>query len=106
MDGQVGVEGRIHSDAIKNTIGETITRFIGAYAQGSIQQGSLGAAPGGSENGLKNAVAETANARADAWGEDLKKEKKWIELEAGTESYAVLTQSFVFRDPGATYGGH
>jgi len=106
LDGQVGVEGRVHSDALKNTIGETITRFIGAYAQGSMQQGSLGSAPGGSENGLKNAVAETAKARADAWGEDMKKEKKWIELEPGTESVAVLTQSFLFRDPGATYGGH
>ena len=64
----------------------------------------MGAAPGGAENGLKNAVAETAKARADTWAEDLKKEKKWIELEAGAESFAVLNQPFSFRDPGATYG--
>lgn len=104
LDGQVGVNGYVHSEALKNTIGETISRFIGAYAQGSMQQGVLGAAPGGADNGLKSAVAETAKDRADAWAEDLKKEKKWIELDPGQESYAILDQSFPFRDPGATYG--
>lgn len=104
IDGQGGVEGRIHSEALKNTIGETVTRFIGAYAQGAMQQGVMGAQPGGAENGLKNAVAETAKLRADSWAEGMKKERSWIELDAGAESLAVLNQSFSFRDPGSTYG--
>lgn len=104
LDSQIGMEGRVHSEAVKNAVGQTITRFIGAYAEGSIQRGALGASDGGSENGLKNAIAETAKDRAEAWAEDMKKEKKWIELEAGQEAFAVLTQAFSFRDPGSTYG--
>jgi type IV secretory pathway VirB10-like protein len=104
LDGQVGVEGVIHSEAMKNTIGQTVTRFIGAYAEGSMQRGALGANQGGNENGWRNAVAETAKDRTEAWAEDMKKEKKWIELKAGTELFAVLTQPFVFRDPGSFYG--
>ena len=103
-DGQVGVEGKVHSDALKNTVGQTLTRFIGAYAEGSMQRGALGGNPGGSDNGWKNAVAETAKDRADAIAEDLKKEKRWIEISPTTEFYAVLTGSFVFRDPGTTNG--
>lgn len=103
-DGQVGVEGRVYSEAVKNTIGQTITRFIGAYAEGSMSRGQLGASEGGHSNGMKNAIAETAKDRANTWAEDLRKEKKWIELEAGTESLAVLNQAFTFRDPGATNG--
>ena len=103
-DGQAGVDGNLHSEAIKNAVGQTVTRFIGAYAEGSMQKGSFGASQGGSDNGLKNAVAETAKDRADAWAEDMKKEKKWIELQAGVELTAVLTQPFLFRDPGAVYG--
>ena len=104
QDGQVGVNGKIHSDALKNTVGQTLTRFIGAYAEGSMQRGALGASEGGRDNGLKNAIAETAKDRAEAWAEDMKKERKWIELRAGSEFYAVVTQPFTFRDPGATYG--
>lgn len=104
QDGQVGVNGKIHSDAVKNTIGQTLTRFIGAYAEGSMQRGPLGANQGGGDNGLRNAVAETAKDRAEAWAEGMKKERKWIELKAGAEFYAVVTQAFTFRDPGATYG--
>lgn len=99
-DGQVGIEGKIHSNAMKNTVGQTLTRFIGAYAEGSMQRGALGSNPGGSDNGLKNAVAETAKDRAEAWAEDLKKEKKWIELSSGTQFFAVLKEPFTFRDPG------
>lgn len=104
QDGQVGVNGKIHSDALKNSIGQTLTRFIGAYAEGSMQRGPLGANQGGSDNGLRNAVAETAKDRAEAWAEGMKKERKWIELSSGAEFYAVVTQAFTFRDPGATYG--
>ena len=103
-DGQVGLEGHVHSDALKNTVGQTITRFIGAYAEGSMQKGAMGSSQGGNENGFKNAVADTAKDRADAWAESMKKERKWIELSAGSEFLAVLNQSFLFRDPGATYG--
>ncbi len=103
-DGQVGVAGKVHSEALKNTIGQTLTRFIGAYAEGSMQRGPMGSNQGGSDNGLRNAVAETAKDRAEAWADDLKKENRWIEVSNGTEFYAVLTQSFAFRDPGATYG--
>lgn len=103
-DGQVGVEGAIHSNAIKNTVGATLTRFIGAYAQGSMQTGILGAGPGGNENGWKNAIAQTANDQANALAEDLKKQERWIELSPQTEFFAVLTNNFVFRDPGATNG--
>lgn len=103
-DGQVGIEGNVHSNAVQNTVGATLSRFIGAYAEGSMQRGSWGGNPGGGDNGLKNAIAETAKDRADAFAEGLKKEKRWIELDAGAEFYAVLTSNFVFRDPGATYG--
>jgi hypothetical protein len=37
-------------------------------------------------------------------GEDMQKERKWIELESDTETVAVLNQPFTFRDAGATYG--
>jgi type IV secretory pathway VirB10-like protein len=104
QDGQVGIDGTIHSNAVKNTVGATLTRFIGAYAQGSMQTGILGAGPGGNENGWKNAIAQTANDQANALAEDLKKQKRWIELSSQTEFYAVLTNNFVFRDPGAING--
>lgn len=104
QDGQVGIEGTIHSNAVKNTVGATLTRFIGAYAQGSMQTGILGAGPGGSENGWKSAIAQTANDQANALAEDLKKEKRWIELSPQTDFFAVLTNNFVFRDPGAVNG--
>lgn len=103
-DGQVGIEGIIHSDAVKNTVGQTLTNFIGAYAQGSMQTGMFGQNPGGSENGLKNAIAQTAQNRASSMAENMKKERTWCELQAGASLAVVLTQSFQFRDPGATYG--
>jgi hypothetical protein len=64
----------------------------------------LGATQGGVQNGLDNAVAKTAQDRANAFGEDMKKEHQWIDLQAGTPVVAVLSQSFVFRDPGAMNG--
>lgn len=103
-DGQVGVDGNVKSEALKNTVGQTLTRFIGAYAEGSISRGQSGANVGGHENGMKNAIAETAQDRANGLVEDMKKEKKWIELQMGAEFYTVLNQPFLFRDPGATYG--
>ncbi len=103
-DGQVGVGGNVHSDGMKNAAGQTLTRFVGAYAAGSMNTGAFGANQGGNTNGLRNAIAQTATDRANAMGEDLQKERKWIELENGAETIAVLNQPFTFRDAGATYG--
>ena len=103
-DGQVGIEGNVHSNGLKNTVGATISRFVGAYAQGSMQTGFLGANPGGADNGWKNAVSQTASDEANSLADGLKKERKWIELDPSSEFFAVLTANFVFRDPGATNG--
>lgn len=102
-DGQGGVEGNVHSEAFKNTVGQTLTRFVGAYAEGSIQRGALGANNGGEDNGMKNAIAETAKDRAESLAQDMQKEKKWIELNPNSEFFAVLNSPFLFRDPGS-YG--
>jgi len=104
IDGQMGIEGNVHSDSFKNTAGQLASRFISAFAEGSMSRGSLGASPGGSDNGLKNAVAETARDRGEAWADDLKRQKKWIEIETEEPFLAVLTQAFTFRDPGTLYG--
>lgn len=103
-DGQVGIKGNVKSEALKNTVGQTLTRFIGAYAEGSMSRGQLGSNEGGHQNGMKNAIAETAKDRANSWAEDMNKEKKWIELKMGMEFYTVLNQPFRFNDPGATNG--
>ena len=100
-DNQVGIEGNIHSNAVTNTVGQVLTEFVGAYAQGSMSSGMLGESDGGVQNGLKSAVAQTAKDRANSFGENLKKEHKWIDLPAGTMLTAILSQSFTFRDPGA-----
>lgn len=104
-DEQLGVEGNIKSNAFQNTAGLALTRFIGAYAQGSMSSGQLGAQSGGSQNGMKNAISATAEDRASAYAEDMKKQKKWIELTNGTQFMAVLNQSFIYREPGGTYSG-
>lgn len=103
-DGQVGISGNVHSDGMKNAVGQTLTRFVGAYAAGSMSTGMLGANQGGNANGLRNVIAQTATDRANAMGEDLQKERKWIELDAGIDTVAVLSQPFIFRDAGAMNG--
>lgn len=100
LSGHVGVQGKVHSKRGQNVAGGMITRFIGAYAEGSVSRGVLGASQGGSKNGLKTAIAETAKDQADSYAQDLKREKRWIELESGTDCLAVLKQPFAFRDPG------
>jgi type IV secretory pathway VirB10-like protein len=104
-DEQIGIEGNIKSDAIKNTIGQTFTGFIGAYAEGSMKTGEFGSQLGGRGNGIKSAIAKTAEDRASIYAEELKKQKKWIELSYGTQFIAVLNQSFIYKDPGGTNGG-
>jgi hypothetical protein len=103
-DGQIGVPGRTRSNVAENMVGATLSRFIGAYAEGAMERGSFGGNPGGANNGWKNAIAETAKDRADAFAEKLKKEKRWLELSPGEEFFAVLTSPFTFRDPGAAGG--
>ncbi len=100
-DGEAGVEGRIHSEAVKNTIGQAMTRFVGSYAEGAISRNQTGESSGGSDNGWKTAFAETAKERADIWAQNLKKIKRWIEVPAGTKAIAIITQPFRFRDPGS-----
>lgn len=103
-DGQSGLQARVRSESIKNAIGQTLTKFVGAYAAGSINTGAFGANPGGSRNGLRTAIAETATERATAMGEALQKERKWAELHSGQVVNTVLNQPFTFRDPGSAYG--
>jgi type IV secretory pathway VirB10-like protein len=104
-DEQLGVEGNIKSKALQNTAGFAFSRFIGAYAQGSMSSGQLGAQSGGSQNGMKNAISATAEDRANAYADDMKKQKKWIELTNGTQFMAILNQYFIYREPGGTYSG-
>lgn len=104
QDGQIGIEGVLHSDSLKNTLGQTITKFVSAYAEGSMQKGSFGANPGGSENGFKNAITETTKERAEAWAQDIQKTKKWIEIPSGSHSFALLNSNFQFTENGVFYG--
>lgn len=102
-DGQAGIYGDVKSNALKNVVGHTVTRFIGAYAEGSMTRSMLGVSTGGVENGLKQAISDTAKDQAEQWGNDLKKEKKWVEISSGTELQAVITTPFQFRDVGVIY---
>jgi type IV secretory pathway VirB10-like protein len=99
-DNQAGVEGEFHSDALKNTGGQMVSRFVGGFAQGSISRGPLGANDGGVQNGLMQGLADTAKDRTDAWSQDLKKPREWLELAIDQKFQSILSQPFVFRDPG------
>jgi hypothetical protein len=98
--GQVGVAGEVHSKGLRNTAGQFVSRFIGAYAEGSQQRDFLGNSQGGAQNGLLNAVGETAKDRTNSYAEDLKKEHQWIEIPKGKEITVILTQTFTFNEPG------
>lgn len=100
LDGQAGVEGVVHSNATMNMVGQTMTRLVGAYAEGSMERTAFFGSPGGRENGMKNAVSATAKDHADRIADDMKKEKVWLELKPDNDFYVLLTQSFQFRDPG------
>jgi type IV secretory pathway VirB10-like protein len=58
-DNQTGVDGDFHSDALKNTAGQMISRFVGGFAEGSISRGAMGASEGSVKNGIFQGVAET-----------------------------------------------
>ena len=102
-DGQPGVIGRVFSDGAKNTAGQILTTFVGGLAQGSMETDVLGRSKGGIENGLLGAVAATAQARAQSYGEKLKTEREWIELKSGTECDAVLSDSLQLQNGGDQY---
>lgn len=100
-DGQMGVSGETHSNGFRNAAGQFVTRFAGAYAEGSQQRDFMGNSQGGATNGLLNAVAQTAKDRTDDFATDLKKQHEWIELTEATAVDVILTQPFVFREPGS-----
>ena len=102
LDGHLGLTGRVHSDSWKNTSGKLISNFLAAYAQGSMTKGQNGSYEGGSDNGLKNAVSETAKSIGADFAEDLKKETSWCEVDG--DFLVLLTEPYVFRDPGGTGG--
>lgn len=101
--GQPGVSGKVFSDGMKNTAGQVLTTFFGGLAAGSMQTDIMGNSKGGIENGLLGAVAATAQARAQNYGEKLKTEREWIELNLGTECDAVLNDAFKFQEVGENY---
>lgn len=101
--GQPGVSGKVFSDGMKNTAGQVLTTFVGGLAAGSMQTDIMGNSKGGIENGLLGAVAATAQSRAQNYGEKLKTEREWIELNPGTECDAVLNESFKLQEGGESY---
>lgn len=102
-DNQPGIDGEVHSDGVKNTVGALITRFVAGVAEGSVTRTQTGESTGGIQNGLLTGVSDTAKERADSWAEDLKKERAWIELKKGTQAQVILIEGFTFRDPGGVH---
>lgn len=92
--GQLGIEGKVFSNGLENTTGQLITTFVGGLASGSMETDIFGRSTGGVENGLLNAIAETAKSRADRYGEKLKEEREWVEVHAGTEFYVLLNEAY------------
>ncbi len=99
-DGQPGVAGHVFSDGMKNTAGEVLTTFVGGLAGGSIQTDVFGQSNGGLTNGLLTAVSEAAKGRAKVYGEKLKTEREWIEVSAGTECDALISESINLQEGG------
>lgn len=99
-DGQPGVAGSVYSDGVKNTMGSVITTFVAGYASGSMETDLLGNSKGGVENGLKAAISATAKERAQNFGEKLKTQRDWIEVSAGTECDALLSESMNLQQSG------
>tara|TARA_B110001454_G_C12670949_1_gene413728 strand:- start:92 stop:1054 length:963 start_codon:yes stop_codon:yes gene_type:complete len=100
-DGQSGVYGKVFSDGVKNSTGQIITTFVGGLAAGSIETDAFGRSRGGVENGLLAAVSETAKSRAQNYGEKLKTEREWIEVQGGAELDALLKETLNLNDGGA-----
>jgi len=100
-DGQSGIPGHVFSDSAKNTAGQLLTTFVGGLASGSMQTDILGHSQGGLQNGLLNAVSQTAQTRAQMYGEKLQTEREWIEVPAGAEADAVLSDPLNLQEGGA-----
>lgn len=92
-DGRAGLPGRVYSDGAKNTAGQVITSFVGGLAAGSVQTDIFGRSQGGIGNGILTAVAETARGKAQSYGENLKAEREWIELQPNSECDAQLSEA-------------
>jgi len=99
-NGQSGIEGNVFSDGAKNTAGKIITSFVGGLAAGSVQTDPFGHSRGGIENGLLAAVAEAAKTRAQDYGEKLKAQREWIEVNQGVELNALLKETVNFNEGG------
>jgi hypothetical protein len=99
-DGQAGIQGHVFSDGMKNTAGQVLTTFVGGLAAGSMQTDIFGRSSGGIQNGLLNAVSQTAQTRAQNYGEKLKTEREWIEVSAGAEADAILSESISLQEGG------
>lgn len=99
-DGQPGISGHVFSDGMKNTAGQVLTTFVGGLAAGSMQTDIFGRSRGGIENGLLSAVSQTAQGRAQIYGEKLKAEREWIEVAGGAEADAILNESLNLQEGG------
>lgn len=97
-DGQPGVQGTKYSDGVRNTTGQLVTTFVGGLAAGSMESDIFGRSKGGVQNGLLGAIATTAQSKAQTYGEKLKTEREWLEIEAGSECEALLNESYGFQE--------
>lgn len=97
-DGQLGIDGNVRSDSTRNTTGSVITSFVAGFANGSVETDIFGGSRGGVTNGILSAVGSTAKERANAYGEKLKTEREWIEVETGAECDAVLKETLDFQN--------
>ncbi len=103
LDGEKGFKGKLHSDAVKNSFGQAITTFVGGLATGTVERDFMGQSKGGLSNGLLNAASEIAKERATQYGESLKEAREWVEVQAGTDGYVILTQSLPMIDSEARH---
>ena len=85
---------------MKNTAGQLLTTFVGGLAAGSMQSNVLGQSQGGLQNGLLNAVSQTAQSRAQAYGQKIQAEREWIEVVQGQEGDAILSDSINLQEGG------
>lgn len=99
-DGQPGIEGHVKSDAMKNTAGQLITSFVSGFAAGSMQTNFMGQSQGGVQNGLLNAVSETAKTKAQDYGQKLQTAREWIEVDQGVELDALLKDTLNLNEGG------
>lgn len=100
-DGQGGIPGRVYSDGVKNTAGQVLTSFVSGLAAGSVQTDIFGRSQGGVSNGLLTAISETAKIKTQDFGEKLKTEREWIEIQPNTECDAQLFESMNLQTGGS-----